>query len=149
MSRARHRAKGGGVKEHAKPEWEAGGSSNAAKEAEEKSEGEHLKKGGRAHGEGHKSKHGGHRRARGGATPRATGGAAKRARGGGIGHDTADSGHHHALKHANMHHRHGLSSTPGRKRGGGVGADRMPLTTAAKVKSVVKGEQPEEGVRSD
>lgn len=36
---------------------------------------------------------------------------------------------------------------PGRARGGGIGADRTPLTTAAKVKHVTSGELPEEGVK--
>ena len=40
-------------------------------------------------------------------------------------------------------------SVPGRKRGGGVGADKTPLTTAAKVKHVTPGETPEEGEPSD
>jgi hypothetical protein len=38
---------------------------------------------------------------------------------------------------------------PGRKRGGGVGANKMPLSTAAKVHHITSGEQPEEGDRSD
>jgi hypothetical protein len=127
MSRARHhehkRAKGGSVK----PDWEAGGGSNAAKEAEEKSEGEHLKKGGRVHhGEGEKPKHHG----------------AKRARGGKV-HEP-----HHHVKEKSMEHHHGMH-VPGRKRGGGVGANRMPLSTAASVKHVVKGEGPEAGEPSD
>ena len=38
----------------------------------------------------------------------------------------------------------------GRKRGGGVGCiNLMPLSTAAKVSHVTKGEQPEEGDRSN
>ena len=40
-------------------------------------------------------------------------------------------------------------AVPGRKRGGGVGANLMPLSTAAKVKHVTPGETPEEGERSD
>ncbi len=37
----------------------------------------------------------------------------------------------------------------GRKRGGGVGANLTPLSTAAKVKEITKGEQPEGGNKSD
>lgn len=40
-------------------------------------------------------------------------------------------------------------SVPGRARGGGVGADMKPLTTAAKVRHVTKNEQPEDGTPSD
>jgi hypothetical protein len=38
---------------------------------------------------------------------------------------------------------------PGRARGGGVGADMKPLTTASKVKAVTPGELPEKGVPSN
>src|SRR5271170_5476140 len=107
MSRARHakkRAKGG---LSGKPEWEAGGQSNAAKEAEERKHGGHVE----AEGEHAKERHD----------------RAKRARGGGVhGHEP-----HHAVKEKSMHHRHGMK-VPGRKRGGGVGADMHPLTTANK-----------------
>ena len=48
MSRARHKASGGALT--SKPVWNAGGDQNAAKESEQ------LKKGGRVHGEGEKSK---------------------------------------------------------------------------------------------
>jgi hypothetical protein len=85
-----------------KPEWEAGGESNAAKEAEEK------KRGGKVMGEGEKPKMRHDRPAR--------------ARGGQV---------------------------PGRKRGGGIGANLTPLSTAARVKHVTKGEEPEEGVPSE
>lgn len=123
MSRARHhekkRAKGGAMKEHAKPEWEAGGSSNAAKEAEERKHGGHV-------GEGEKPHHGAHKRARGGHVEEP----------------------HHAVKEKSMHHRHGMR-VPGRKRGGGVGADMHPLTTAANIKKVVKGEYNEGEPESD
>ena len=40
-------------------------------------------------------------------------------------------------------------SVPGRKRGGGVGADKMPLTTAAKIKEVTKGEYAEDTPKND
>jgi hypothetical protein len=39
-------------------------------------------------------------------------------------------------------------SVPGRKRGGGVGADKMPLSSAAKIKQL-PGELSEEGEPSD
>lgn len=105
MSRARHgmkKANGGEVK----PVWEAGGETNAAKEAEEKRHGGAVKG---MHGEGEKSKHRADR--------------PKRARGGAV---------------------HGRSMG-GRLRGEGAGADRMPLTTASKVKLVTKGETPVSG----
>lgn len=37
----------------------------------------------------------------------------------------------------------------GRKRGGGVGANLTPLSTAAKVSQITKGETPEKGVPSN
>ena len=40
-------------------------------------------------------------------------------------------------------------AVPGRARGGGVGADMKPLTTAAKVRHVTRNEQPEDGTPSD
>lgn len=155
MSRARHHAKkraAGGLS--SKPEWEAGGESNAAKESEEK------KHGGKVHGEGHKPKHGAHRRARGGKVHHEEHEHEKRRHGGHVGHHEEEHekrasgggvhGHepHHAVKGHSMHHRHGMH-VPGRKRGGGVGADKTPLTTAANVKHVIKGEEPEKGVPSD
>ncbi len=98
MSRARHRAKGGSVKETVY----AGEGSNALREARER------KKGGAVHGEGEEPKMRGDRK--------------KRARGG---------------------------SVPGRARGGGIGADSKPLSSAAKIKEVTKGETPAEGIPSD
>jgi hypothetical protein len=92
-------------------------------EAEEAEEGEEKKHGGKVHGEGMRPKHRADKRARGGSVV-------------------------HEVKTHSMHHKHGMS-IPGRKRGGGVGADKMPLTEAAKVKHVVHGEQPEEGLHSD
>lgn len=130
MSRARHkekhRASGGAMKETAKPEWEAGGNTNAAKEAEEK------KRGGRVHGEGEHAKHRADRRARGGKVK---------------GHEDM----HHKVKGESMHHHemHHGSHVAGRKRGGGIGSNLTPLTTAARVKHITPGEEPEEGVKSD
>lgn len=96
MSRARHRAAGGSVKQTVY----AGEGSNVLKEAAER------KRGGKvSEGEGE--------------MPKAR--ADKRARGGGV----------------------------GRKRGGGVGANLTPLSTAAKVKEITKGETPQEGVKSN
>jgi hypothetical protein len=37
----------------------------------------------------------------------------------------------------------------GRARGGRIGADKMPLSSAAKVEHVTKGENPEVGIPSD
>lgn len=118
MSRARHhkRAKGGATK----PVWEAGGETNAAKEAEERAAG------GMVEGEGEAAKSRADKRARGGSV-----------------HEP-----HHEVKTHSMKHKHGMK-VPGRKRGGSVGADRHPLTSAANVKHVTSGEQPEEGVHSD
>lgn len=96
MSRIRHKAKGGSVKETVY----AGEGSNVLKEAEER------KKGGKVmHGEGDMPKMRADKRARGGAV--------------------------------------------GRKRGGGVGANLTPLSTAARIKEITKGEQPEGGNKSD
>ena len=87
MSRARHHAKRAAGGLTSKPQWNAGGTQNAAKEAEE------LRKGGKVghqHGEGEKSKprHDRPKRARGG-----------RLRGKGVGADmspltTASKVHH-------------------------------------------------------
>lgn len=122
MSRARHhakhRAKGGGTKE---TEYNAQGS-NAMKEAKETSEGSERKRGGgvhHLHGEGEKGKHRADKRARGGATL------------------TKD------IKHTSMKHM-----TPGRKRGGGIGANRTPLSTAATIKEVTKGEYGEDAEKN-
>jgi hypothetical protein len=96
MSRARHRATGGSVKQTVY----AGEGSNVLKEAEER------KKGGKVmHGEGDMPKMRADKRARGGAV--------------------------------------------GRKRGGGVGANLTPLSTAAKIKEITPGETPEKGVPSN
>jgi hypothetical protein len=79
MSRLRHGVKhrmAGGLT--SKPQWNAGGSQNAAKEAEEK------KKGGRVHGEGE------HAKKRHDRPKRERGGVVQRAKGGVVGH----AGHH-------------------------------------------------------
>lgn len=149
MSRARHKMRASGGKLSSKPEWEAGGNSNAAKEAEEKkrggkvhhkAEGEHAKERAdkRARGGHVKSEHKGgshsmhihhHAKKKGGEVE-------ERAHGGGV-HGVDESVV--AAKHHSMHHR-------GRARGGRIGADKAPLTTAAKVKHITPGEQAEEGV---
>jgi len=69
--------------------------------------------------------------------------AEERKHGGKVHHGEGHESKHRADKRA----RGGM--VPGRKRGGGVGANRMPLSTAAKVKEITKGEQPEGGVHSD
>lgn len=165
MSRLRHERKhrlAGGMT--SKPQWNAGGTQNAAKEAEE------LKKGGRVkhHGEGDKAKHRADRpkRAKGGhVTAHAahskdgthhdvkthhngmhvdgTGGEmTKRAHGGALNKPVHEGHPHHNL------HPH-KRARGGRLRGEGMGADKTPLTTAAKIKEVVPGELPPGGVRSD
>lgn len=136
MSRARHekhhrRANGGPVKAAVY----AGEGSNLLKEAHER------KRGGRVHhmhGEGEESKHRHDRKERrhGG---RAEHHAAKhheehekeRKHGGKVEHEE----HHHEKMH--MH--------KGRARGGRIGSNRAPLSTAATVKHVTKGETPEAG----
>ena len=143
MSRARHNAKhrasGGGVK----PVVFAGEGSENLKEARER------KRGGRVHGEGEEAKHRADhkKRARGGHVKMKEGSKAEEAREtkaeeaaerkhGGRVHD----GHpkHHAdggvAHHAHMH----------RAKGGRVGANRVPLSTAANIKEVTKGEQKED-----
>ena len=59
----------------------------------------------------------------------------KRARGGGVHHHgKVEHEHKGKVKHVHV----------GRARGGKVGANRMPLSTAANIKEVTKGEQPED-----
>jgi hypothetical protein len=77
-------------------------------------EAEERKHGGRAHHMEGEGEHAKHR-----------GDRPNRARGGKVEH--------------NRHHE-----ARGRKRGGGVGANLTPLSTAAKIKEVTKGEQPED-----
>jgi hypothetical protein len=131
MSRLRHKERAEGGRLSSEPKWNAGGEQNAAKEAEEK------KRGGRVHhsAEGEEAKKRGDRK--------------ERARGGGVkafkhgGHakhemnpeELKHGGHAHKKEHEHK----------GRARGGRIGADRMPLSSAAKVKHVTKGEEPEEG----
>ena len=141
MSRARHkehkRAEGGRLS--SEPKWNAGGEQNAAKEAEEK------KKGGRVHGEGEHSKHRADKRARGGHVKH---------------HGKVEHEHHGKVEHEHKKHggkvhqkeehpaeelKHGGHAHKGRARGGRIGANLMPLSTAARVKHVTKGEEPEEG----
>lgn len=117
MSRARHNAKHRASGGGVKPVVFAGEGSNNLKEAHER------KRGGRVHhmeAEGEHAKHRGDHK--------------KRARGGKVdGHPKhhADGGVAH---HAHMH----------RAKGGRIGANRMPLSTAATIKEVTKGEQKED-----
>ena len=126
MSRARHKRAEGGRALSSKPEWEAGGESNAAKESEQK------KRGGKVKGEGHHGKHRMDKKARGGSVARKHGGGVHS---GNPAHETKE------VKSHSMKHMHG-----GRARGGRIGADKAPLTTAAKVKHITPGEVAEEGV---
>lgn len=173
MSRARHkmRARGGEVSVY------AGEGSNALKEAEERKKGGRVKAKHHMHGEGEHSKGRHDRKARGGnvkayhkggmAEHYARGGhiphedeaedkemiehmvkpssLKKRARGGSVAHHHTHGGHVEHEHHGKVMHHH----VPGRKRGGGIGADKTPLTTAARVKHVTQGELPEEGVPND
>ena len=115
MSRSRHKHRAAG----GKTTIYAGAGSPTMKEAEEKHRGGKV----HAEGEGEKGKHR----------------ADKRARGGHV------SGHpkHHA-DGGKAHHAHMHSKTPGRKRGGGIGANLTPLSTAARIKEVTKGESSED-----
>ena len=127
MSRARHhqkhRANGGPVKAVVF----AGEGSNNLKEAHER------KRGGRVHhmeGEGEHAKHRHDHKARrhGGKVEHHHEHEKERKQGGKVEHE-----------HEKMHmHK-------GRARGGRIGANRMPLSTAATVKHVTKGETPEAG----
>ena len=128
MSRARHakKAMGGSVK----PDVYAGEGSNVLKEAMERKRGgkvEHME------GEGEKAKERHDR--------------PKRARGGKMEHEERKRGgkvEHEELKHggkAEHHEKHRAKG--GRVKGEGIGADRMPLSSAAKIKEVVPGEQAE------
>lgn len=127
MSRARHkRAEGGRLS--SEPKWNAGGTQNAAKEAEEK------KRGGKVHhAEGEHAKHRADKRKRGGHVEKHE---EERKHGGGVHHEGVGM-----LKHVKKH----SMAHKGRARGGRIGANLMPLSTAARVKHVTPGEQPEEG----
>lgn len=158
MSRARHKMRAEGGRLSSEPQWNAGGTQNAAKEAEEKKRGGKVKH--HAHAEGEHAKKRADKRARGGhvkSEHHAHGGHAhsmhihhhkkggkveERAHGGVVGHHDGEHVHKHVKHHSMAHH-------PGRARGGRIGADKAPLTTAAKVKHITPGEQAEEGVNSD
>lgn len=101
-----------------KADWNAGGTQNAAKEAEEKNTGGAVKL-----------------RASGGAMKMR---ADKRARGGSVVAAKATGGSVITAKAKG-------GAVPGRARGGGIGADKKPLSSAATVKHVTKGETPEDG----
>jgi hypothetical protein len=129
MSRARHKERAAGGRLSSEPKWNAGGEQNAAKEAEER------KKGGRvkhheAEGEEAKKRHDRKERARGGAV-------AAFKHGGKAEHESKAEEHREYEKEKHKH--------KGRARGGRIGADRMPLSSAARVKHVTSGEEPEEG----
>ena len=114
MSRARHKkAMGGSVK----PDVYAGEGSNVLKEAMER------KRGGKVqHGEGEKAKERHDR--------------PKRARGGKVEAEAEER--KHGGKAEEKHRAKG-----GRVRGEGIGSDRTPLSSAAKIKEVTPGEQSE------
>ena len=152
MSRARHKMRADGGRLSSEPKWNAGGEQNAAKEAEEK------KKGGRVHhhAEGEEGKKRADKRARGGHVKH---------------HGKVEHEHHGEVMHKHRKHGGGMNKPETealshvekegpdemkrgghahkRARGGRIGADKMPLTTAARVKHVTKGETPEEGIESD
>lgn len=126
MSRLRHKERADGGRLSSEPKWNAGGEQNAAKEAEER------KKGGRVHheAEGEHAKKRMDKRARGGPIALKKGGKAE--------HESKAEEHREYEKE--KHHMH-----KGRARGGRIGANLAPLSTAARVKHVTKGEEPEEG----
>jgi hypothetical protein len=125
MSRARHKERAAGGRLSSEPKWNAGGEQNAAKEAEER------KKGGRVkhEAEGEESKKRMDKRARGG-------GVSAFKHGGKAEHESKAEEHREYEKE--KEHKK-------RARGGRIGADKAPLSSAARVKHVTKGEEPEEG----
>lgn len=69
----------------------------------------------------------------------------ERKRGGKVEHEKGEG---EAPKHrADKRARGGAA--PGRKRGGGVGANLTPLSTAARIKEVTKGEMKEDSPKDD
>ena len=124
MSRARHKMRADGGRLSSEPKWNAGGEQNAAKEAEEK------KRGGRVHGEGEEAKK------RADHKKRARGGPVALKRGGKAEHESKAEEHREYEKEKHAHKR---------ARGGRIGADKAPLSSAARVKHVTPGEEPEEG----
>jgi hypothetical protein len=129
MSRSRHmkRARGGRdyQNEFSRGTVYAGAGSNVLKEAEER------KRGGKVDGEGEKGKHRADKRARGGKAERKEERKEhERKRGGKVEHE--------------KERKAGGAVSPGRKRGGGIGANLTPLSTAARFKEAVKGEQSED-----
>lgn len=136
MSRARHkehkmRASGGGLS--SEPKWNAGEEQNAAKEAEERKRGGKLK----AEGEESKKRMDRKERKRGGVLNKPLTGAMSRKE------PMGDK------EKSNPEELNRGGAARGRARGGGIGADRTPLTTAAKIKLVTKGEDGEDEVKSD
>jgi len=117
MSRARHRAKGGKVVAY------AGGGSNVMDEAHRTENIPGKKRGGRHFGDGEAAKDHG----------------AKRARGGAVHHGKHHVSHHHhhakgGIVHVHHHHRKRGGAVAGRARGGAIGSDKRPLSSAANVK---------------
>lgn len=134
MSRLRHKERADGGRLSSEPKWNAGGEQNAAKEAEER------KKGGRVkhhEAEGEDSKKRMDKRARGGKVHSKPPEELKR--GGKAEHESKAEEH----KEYEKEKKHGMHK--GRAKGGRIGANLMPLSTAARVKHVTKGEEPEEG----
>lgn len=132
-SRHKHRASGGSATAY------AGGDSNVMKEAKERKRGGHVKH--HQEVEGEHAKHRGDKRARGGKMEHHEHGKHHERKHGGRMpmHGDGHTAHHeHGERHAKPHH------TPGRKRGGGVGANLTPLSTAANIKEVTKGEMKED-----
>ena len=122
MSRARHMKKASG----GKVTVFAGEGSNNLKEARERKRGgkvEHM------HAEGEHVKHRHDRK--------------ERRRGGHVEHEK-ERKHGGKAEHEEHHERKAGGAVPGRKRGGGIGANRTPLSTAANIKEVTKGESAED-----
>ena len=131
MSRLKHKKRASG----GKADVYAGGDSNVLKEAMERKRGgkvEHME----GEGEMAKERHDRPKRAKGG---KAEHHEKHRAKGG-------EAEHHekHRAKGGEAEHHEKHRAKGGRVKGEGVGANRTPLSTAAKISEVTPGEQAED-----
>jgi hypothetical protein len=131
MSRLKHKKRASG----GKADVYAGGDSNVLKEAMERKRGgkvEHME----GEGEMAKERHDRPKRAKGG---KAEHHEKHRAKGG-----KAEHHEKHRAKGGNAEHHEKHRAKGGRVKGEGVGANRTPLSTAAKISEVTPGEQAED-----